>query len=173
MWRKLYNFENYEITENGKIRSWHLIGGGFVPFRKPSTPRMIKAQIHPKTGYVYVSLKHKKKRVMKYVHRLVLESFVGPNRPGEETAHLNGKKTDNRLENLQWVSRKENHSHKILHCTTVRGSKHVLAKLTENKVIEIRAKFLANISKTSLSREYGVSFATIDKIINKKSWAWF
>lgn len=46
-----------------------------------------------------------------YVHRLVAEQFLGP-KPAwaEQVDHINSDKTDNRAENLRWVTRKENNS---------------------------------------------------------------
>jgi hypothetical protein len=43
-----------------------------------------------------------------YVHRLVLQAFVGPNPAGMEACHWNDDPTDNRLENLRWDTRGAN-----------------------------------------------------------------
>ena len=57
------------------------------------------------------------------VHRLVLAAFVGPCPVGYQCAHLNNVRDDNRVENLAWVTPKENISHKWLHGTMPAGDK--------------------------------------------------
>ncbi|HOW46205.1 MAG TPA: HNH endonuclease signature motif containing protein [Rubrivivax sp.] len=58
------------------------------------------------------------------VHRLVAEAFLGPALPGQtDVNHKNGARGDNRLENLEWVTRSENHKHKF----RVLQSKHSMS----------------------------------------------
>lgn len=102
------------------------------------------------------------------VARLVLIAFVGMPDKGYEAAHLNGIRTDDRLLNLKWCSRLENHSHKRLHGTHQSGVKHPMAKLTDRQVIEIRE---STQSLTDLSKLYGVSIPTIHRIKSRKNWS--
>lgn len=44
----------------------------------------------------------------KYVHQLILKTFIGEPKNGQEVRHLNGVPTDNRLENLEYGTRSEN-----------------------------------------------------------------
>lgn len=53
----------------------------------------------------------------KQVHILVLEAFGPPKPEGTQVAHLNGVRTDNRLENLMWATPKENTAHRWEHGT--------------------------------------------------------
>jgi hypothetical protein len=77
----------------------------FVPARER---RLVPAQ----NGYLQVVLSRSGVRVCRHVHRLVAEAFVDGQADGLEVNHRNGDKHDNRAENLEWVSRSENNTHK-------------------------------------------------------------
>ena len=61
-----------------------------------------------KSGHLKVSIRMNGRYYHAWVHRLVLEAFVGPCPPGMETRHLNGNPKDNRLVNLAWGTPSEN-----------------------------------------------------------------
>jgi len=81
-------------------------------------------------GYKVVSFTHfeTNERVVKYVHRLVFEMFVGPISDDLEIDHINGDRSDNRLSNLRVVSHSENQRNPITvgklirHLDLVRGA---------------------------------------------------
>lgn len=60
------------------------------------------------TGYrrVTLYLKNGKKRV--FVHHLVAHYFIAPRKDNLEVDHINRNRTDNRVENLQYLSKKDN-----------------------------------------------------------------
>jgi hypothetical protein len=102
-----------------------------------------------------------------YAHAAVCEAFHGPRPRGQEVAHLNGVRDDNRPENLKWKTRSENHADKRDHGTHVQGEKIKWAKLTEDDVREIRKR---TESTPVLGREYGVSSAAIWLIRTGRNW---
>lgn len=65
-----------------------------------------------KNGYLSLFLSRNGKKSCVYVHRLVAELFVDGMSSDKEVNHCNGDKTDNRAENLEWVTRSENNAHK-------------------------------------------------------------
>jgi hypothetical protein len=91
------------------------------------------------SGYAQVRLEIDGKQVLRYVHRLMLEAFFGPPPGKRDGAHGNGKRRDNRLENLEWKTRRENLADRDRHGTHQRGLRGNGAKLTLEQVRAIRA----------------------------------
>ena len=81
--------------------------------------RVLKPRTHP-SGYLYLGLfigKGKtKKRLWRRLHRVVAQTFLGPIPKGKEVNHKSGDKHDNRVVNLEYMTRSENqlHYHNIL-----------------------------------------------------------
>jgi hypothetical protein len=103
---------------------------------------------------------------------LVAEAFV----PGynQTINHKNGIKTDNRIDNLEWLSFSENNHHaNVVGLRDIKGSKNGRAKLNEAKVLII--KMWKNIRPYATQKEiaefFGVSVDTISLILLGKSWS--
>jgi hypothetical protein len=104
------------------------------------------------------------------VHILVLEAFAGPRPPGLLSAHRNGVRDDNRLDNLRWTTQADNCADKIT-CGTVQwGERNGNSKLTEAQVREIRRRRAAGESLSVLAVDYGVLKAAIWSIANRRTW---
>jgi hypothetical protein len=157
--RSVVGFPDYQVRSDGTIYS--------VKFGKKIRLRESVVQ-----GYSQVCLYRKGEKCLRKVHRIVLEAFFGPNPEGSECCHKNGIRTDNRLANLRWDSRKENMRDQYTHNTRIRGVSHPLRKLTLEEVLDIRKRYSSkSASQTQLSREYGVIQAHISRIIRRKAWA--
>lgn len=155
----------YTASACGRILSFHRL----QPFE-------LKQSDH-RQGYKKVSVKTTEGIKNRLVHRLVLEAWVGPCPEGCVTNHKNGNKTDNRLENLEYCTQSENMAHSYGYGLspkppTKRGSQCHLSKLTEEKVLAIRAEEDRTPGYSNrLAEKYGVTPPTISKILLRKIWA--
>lgn len=94
IWKKIDGYENYSVSKDGDVRN-------------DKTERILKPH-HNKAGYQSINL-YKNGKVKHFqVHRLVAETFI-PN-PDDLPCidHINTIRDDNRVENLRWVTYKEN-----------------------------------------------------------------
>jgi hypothetical protein len=125
-------------------------------------------------GYVLVSLRVNGKSCARTVHSLVLSTFSGPRPIGYSGAHLNGKRDDNRLENLKWVTTKENETHKRIHGTMLLGERCNSAKLNPKAIKYIRANYKRVSYRESnarkLAKRFGVTRELITAIVRKELW---
>lgn len=101
-WRPVLTHEDdYEVSNNGDLRN--------------KKTGLIQAKNLIGAGYVKADLHRGGTRTQTSVHRLVAQAFLRPGRHGEQVNHINGVKTDNRVENLEWVSKSENEMHSRCH----------------------------------------------------------
>ena len=107
---------------------------------------------------------------MKYIHRAVYETFIGPIADGLEINHKDGNRQNNNIENLELLSHRDNLLYRNKLGTAPIGEANHMSKLTEAEVIKIKEKLAAGVGVTSLASIYNVSHTTICRIKTGKSW---
>lgn len=133
--------------------------------------------LRPYNKYYAVGLYTGGKHCRYLVHRLVLLTFRGPCPAGMEACHANDVSTDNRLENLRWDTRDNNMKERVANPERGNhGTRHGLAKLTDEVVQEIRRRHVKvkpgqrHGNTKELAEEFGVGTQAIGKIVNGHRW---
>lgn len=107
VWKKIQGFENYEISSLGRIK----VNLKFRKYRDYQS-KILNPSLD-KDGYLRTALTKEGKKYMKQIHRLVALNFITNTNKKPCVNHKNGIKTDNRIENLEWCTVKENNIHAI------------------------------------------------------------
>lgn len=157
---------DYSVSNMGRVAS-----------RRRGDWRVLKPVISANLGYPVVALCHKGKSTKTYVHRLVAEAFLGPPpTPKHEVNHIDGVRSNPRVDNLEWVTRSENGKHCYLVLgripTVIRGDAHANSKLAERDVIDIRLARKNGETLSRLAARYGVGITTISAAVRGQNWKW-
>jgi hypothetical protein len=139
----------YEVSSEGRVRR---------------SGRVLKQSLSD-SGYARV----RTPRVL-LVHKAVLEAFVGPApSPRHEAAHKDGRKGNNRLDNLEWKLKEHNEADKKVHGTAP-------SRFTGHRRTDHVARVLAmagTMSFTRIARETGLHRSSVSRIVRglrRKDW---
>jgi hypothetical protein len=155
-WRTVEKHPHVEVSNLGNVRNlWR----NQVIARKPAKHQ---------SGSLVVGISVGGHRgVTRRIHVLVAEAFIGPKPPKMDVNHIDGDKTNNRLENLEYVTRSENlkHSWRIGTSTYTpfreRGERNATAIVSDAAVAEIKQAFIAGEDRKSIAARYGISYHTV------------
>lgn len=126
VWRNIDGFPGYQVSSYGQVRCFKDFQG-----RITSNYRMLKPLLN-KDDYYYVDLyTEEHKQVHKRIHRLVADTFIGPE-PNLVVNHIDGDKHNNHADNIEWVTPRENSTH---------AAKNGLYKTKPIRIIETGEEF--------------------------------
>jgi len=163
VWRTIEGFRGlYQVSNIGRIRRWRT-------HRKRYD--LLNGTVE-KTGYRRVKLRSGRGTTPKLmaVHRLVAAAFLGPIPNGITINHINAIKTDNRIENLEFATTREQIDHEMRMGLCPKGSNHGRAILTDSQVLQIRSNYRDGHKIRTMANFYGVSHTAIRFIVQRKNW---
>lgn len=172
MWKPIEGYENYyEVSNYGRIRTVTRFISNSGKNGMWYNSRILKFNMD-KDGYCTVALQKECKVKRFKVHRLVLSTF-GNYEEGLQVNHIDGDKTNNHLDNLEWVTCSQNIKHAFdIGLKTQVGSNNNCSKLTEKQVTQI-CDFFKNTTFTNkqIASMFDIkSDETIRRIRKRMSW---
>lgn len=172
-WRPIDGYEGkYEVSNFGRVRSLLYSNQHVTRLRNPPKIMKLGKVNRGSVGgdYRKVTLRRPGEKREFLVHRLVLETFVGPCPEGMETAHLDNNPGNNLLGNLEWKTSMDNANDRRIHGTTNKGERNGGAKLTEEDIPVIRDLYKNHTAK-EIATQYGVSDTCVREIALRRTWA--
>lgn len=166
IWKPVKDFEGiYEVSNMGRVKSLPRKGSGGRDY-----PKIMAGGLS--NGYHSLTLCNKGKMKISQVHRLVAFAFIPNPENKKEVNHINCVKTDNRLENLEWVTPSENILHGLRNgiMNTAKGSQKKNAKFTEEEVRLIKIRLKKGEIGYRMAKELGVSKEIIASIRTGRTW---
>lgn len=157
IWKDIEGYEGlYQISNLGRVKSLertiHAVNRDFHHseiIRKPSEYR---------GGYLQVPLSKNKVRKMAKIHRLVAEAFI-PNPDNKpQVNHIDSNRKNNRLDNLEWVTPKENAVHSCVY-----GARH------KPKVYGTNGTITICVDRVSQVADYGFRPDGVSRVLNHHS----
>jgi hypothetical protein len=160
----------YEISNLQNVKSLNRViirsNGQKVRIKE----RILKPAIGGR-GYYSVVLCNDVRQRSECIHILMAKTFIPNPENKKEVNHINAITTDNRIENLEWCTHKENMTHaKTLGLIKYnKGEKHYSSKLKNIDIMQIRS--LSGIKPHyQIAKMFNVDKSQISRIINRKIW---
>lgn len=157
-WTPIKDFPNYLVSSMGDVEN-------------RNTQKQRKPQLTHK-GYHKIFLYNKEHKTQRFVHRLVAEAFI-PNPENKPCVnHIDGNKTNNNVENLEWCTVQENNGHakRLKLYKPLMGQDHANSKVTDSDVLEIRRLHSEGNTCKSIAPNFGLHKTTVQRIVNKETW---
>ena len=157
IWKDIPNYEGYQVSNLGRVKSLERIDArGYRLKEKILKPKLVR-------GYYQVCLFKQAIKKKYLVHRLVWSAFNGSIPEGLQVNHINEIKSDNRLENLNLMTPKENTNWGTRNARSAKNRSKVVLQFTLDNIL---VKEYA--STHQVERELGFAHANISACCNGK-----
>lgn len=163
VWAVIKFAPDYSASNLGRIKRT-------TPSSRYNTGRKSSILKPSKNEYPHVNLGVGGQRKNFTVHVCVANAFLGQRKDGYETNHIDGNKHNNKLSNLEYITRQENKNHAKLNGLTARGEKVHGSKLTTKDVYAMRELLGKRVNQTLIANKFSVSMSTIYSVQSRRTW---
>jgi hypothetical protein len=162
-WIEAIGWPEYEVSSFGNVR--RIVKKKSGTYVRPVTPWMTKK------GYMVVALSRAPIKKYFLVHRLIYESFHGPQN-NLDVCHNDGKKTNNNLQNLRSDTRAGNMADTVKHGTHIRGERCGTNKYTTEKIRAFKLDLKSGVKVAQACKKHEILFSTGYGISKNVTWKW-
>lgn len=162
IWCDVIGYEGlYQVSNLGRMKSFH---------RRQVKLLNLETDLN---GYIRCGLYKEGKTKHAFVHVLVAQAFI-PNPEGKrQVNHIDGSKSNNRVENLEWLTPSENIAHAFDLGLRKSGCEHFRAKLLPEQIRDIRTNCVPGnpeLGFKAFARKFNVTPKIIRDAYYKKSY---
>jgi hypothetical protein len=156
-WKPVEGYPSYAVSNYGRIMR--------TARGKSTRPGRILAPITDANGYLRIGLCEKGKSKHPRIHALVASAFLGPRPDGHEINHIDHDRSNNRVENLEYVTHPRNMQHSIM------AGRFNRQKLMPDEVREIRQLISEGVMGIHIASRFGVAESQISRIKHGHRWS--
>ncbi len=157
MKKRIVGYENYAVTDDGRVFNC-------------KTNRLLRVDISNR-GYHRITVCKNNKPKKMTIHRLVAELFI-PNPNNYQTVnHISGDKSDNSINNLEWMSQAQNQEHAVATGLCPRGSSNGNSKYSENFIDVVCELISQGKPRGEVIKLTGITKSAFDDVRRRKTWA--
>ena len=172
-WKDIIGYEGlYQVSNLGRVKSMNRViyysdGRKFNYYSQILKVNINKRNYNNNIVHLY------KNGIRKAipVHRLVATSFIVNNDNLPEVNHIDGNRNNNKVENLEWSSRKDNMKHAfdngLINNIGINHGNNIYA---ESQIIEVKKLLLLKLPHKQIEEITGVKKGTIEQISRNKQW---
>lgn len=150
IFKDIEGYEGYQISNYGRVKSLNYNRTGKEKILKPTKD---------KKNYLRVDLSKQGKRKQYQIHRLVAQAFLDNPNNYEQINHKNEIKTDNRVENLEWCTPKQNNNY---------GTRNKRIAESKSKQVMCVETGVIYISTNEVQRQLNLKQGDISRCCNGK-----
>lgn len=167
VWKPVVGHETtHEVSSLGRIKALPYGMRHWCGKMIPQPERMLKDSSHP-GGYRTIAFRGSPRE---YVHRVVMAAFVGPGK-GMDVNHIDGDKTNNSLENLEYCDRKHNVHHAIrTGLQNNAGEGNGMHRYSEAQIRHALSLKGSGMTQRQIAAATGVSIGMVQQVLRGVRW---
>lgn len=170
VWKDIPNYVGlYQVSNFGRIKCLErtlINSNGKISIRKSKLLNGCKSRY-----YSVLLCKNSNNHKLHLAHRLVATSFIPNPENKPEVNHIDGNKLNNHVNNLEWVTHRENENHALINNLKAIGIKNGNAKLNNEIVKQIRSKYIPRkYTNKMIAKEFNISYHSAQLITSGNIW---